>query len=98
MPPAMKHVRITLKEDYDLDLKGDWHIRCVCHIMNKAVTDCSKILTKEVSKLRTMLKVVRNCTPMRLEFKKIQVRFGSPDSNIVDVPNLDVKPDGTPYS
>jgi hypothetical protein len=29
MPPAMKHLRLTLKEDYDLDLKEYWHISCV---------------------------------------------------------------------
>jgi hypothetical protein len=59
--------------------------------MNRAVTDCAKLLTKEVSQVRTMLTVVRNCAPMRLEFKfkKIQVRLGITDSNIV--PNLDVE-------
>jgi hypothetical protein len=59
--------------------------------MNRAVTDCAKLLTKEVLQVRTMLTVVRNCAPMRLEFKlkKIQVRLGIPDSNIV--PNLDVE-------
>jgi hypothetical protein len=29
MPPAMKHLRLTVKEDYDLDLKEYWHISCV---------------------------------------------------------------------
>jgi hypothetical protein len=74
-----------------MDLEEDWHIRCVCHIMNRAVTDCAKLITKEVSKVRTTLKVVRNCARMRLEFKKIQVRLGIADAKIVDVPSLDVE-------
>ena len=91
MPPAMNHVRGELNQQLELKLTGDWHIRCVCHIMNRTVIDCGNLVKIEVEKVRIMLKTVRNCVPMRQEFKQIQVRLGRPVKSIVEVPNLDVE-------
>jgi hypothetical protein len=89
MPPAMRHVAKKLNDDFLCRLGEEWHIRCVCHIMNRAVNDCQAMFKEEVSKLRAMLKTVRGCVPMRLEFKNVQVRLVR--SKVVQDPNLDVE-------
>ena len=88
MRPAMNHVRKELNSTYGMSLDEDWHLRCVCHIMNRGVSDCEALMQKQLSLLRTLLKTVRSSTAMRQDFKNIQVRFGK--RHILEVPNLDV--------
>lgn len=44
MSPAMIRVRQVLNERYHLNLEEDWHVRCICHIMNQAVVDAEKTI------------------------------------------------------
>ena len=59
--------------------------------MNRAVIECENLIKYEVCKIRTILKTIHNCVPIRLEFKTIQVRLGCTDNKIVDVHNIDVE-------
>ena len=89
MRPALKHLREYLESQYDLELEPDWHIRCVCHIINRAVIDSKKDMDVEVEKLRKMIKTVRLTPAMREEFKNIQVKLGW--QTFKEVPSLDVE-------
>jgi hypothetical protein len=51
MAPAMRHVKDALNRDYAIGLTSGYHIRCVCHIINRAVVDASALFKSEVEKL-----------------------------------------------
>ncbi|OAE27781.1 hypothetical protein AXG93_2167s1100 [Marchantia polymorpha subsp. ruderalis] len=89
MPPAMRHVAAKLNEEFDAKLESDWHVRCVCHIINRAVEDCGTIVKPVVEKIRSLLKMIRVSAVLRVTFREIQVLLGR--RNIVDVPGLDVE-------
>lgn len=91
MPPAMKVVMERLNDDFDTKLSEDWHIRCACHIMDRAVIDCEALVKKETAMVRDLLKTIRNSTPLRVAWKQIQIRLGREQKDVVDVPNLDVE-------
>lgn len=89
MPPAMRHVAAKLNEEFDAKLESDWHVRCVCHIINRAVKDCEIIVKPVVEKIRSLLKMIRVSAVLRVAFREIQVLLGR--RNIVDVSSLDVE-------
>ncbi|OAE33137.1 hypothetical protein AXG93_4773s1100 [Marchantia polymorpha subsp. ruderalis] len=89
MPPAMRHVAAKLNEEFDAKLESDWHVRCVCHIINRAVKDCETIVKLVVEKIRSLLKMICVSAVLRVAFREIQVLLGR--RNIVDVPGLDVE-------
>lgn len=89
MPPAMRHVAAKLNEEFDAKLESDWHIRCVCHIINRAVKDYETIVKPVVEKIQSLLKMIRVSAVLCVAFREIQVLLGR--RNIVDVPGLDVE-------
>jgi hypothetical protein len=89
MAPAMNRLRDKLNQEFNLRLTESFHIRCVCHVMNRAAVDAERVIKDEVGKVRELLKVVRATVRMREEFAMIQVRLGS--RRKLDVPNLDVE-------
>ena len=57
MPPAMTRLKDKLNSEFNLHLGDDWHVRCACHILNRAVVDAMKAIKKEVEVLREFTKV-----------------------------------------
>jgi hypothetical protein len=86
MPAAMKHIREELKSLYKLRLDEDWHVRCVCHIINRAVVDATKLIKDEVSILRYLLKIVCNSTKVRASFGELSVTLGISKKSIPQRP------------
>jgi hypothetical protein len=84
----MKLVMEFRNAHFHLHLDSDWHIRCVCHVINRAVIDCEALVKGTVSKLRDILKMVRNTALMRAAFKQVQIMLGMEHHK--DVPGLDV--------
>jgi hypothetical protein len=41
MAPALDLVRNRLNEGFGLRLQSTWHIRCICHVMNRAAVDAA---------------------------------------------------------
>jgi hypothetical protein len=85
MPPAMKIVKEVLNKDFNLFLDDDFHIRCICHIINPAVVDCEALF---LTKMWEMLKMTRNAQRMREAFKEVQISLAVQTSK--SVPGLDV--------
>ena len=88
MPSSMRHVAAKLNEEFNVKLESDWHVRCVCHIINRAVKDCEAIVKPVVEKIRSLLKMIRVSGALRTAFRDVQVLLGK--STIVDVPGPDV--------
>lgn len=89
MAPAINNVKQKLIETYKANIPNEFHIRCVCHIINRSVVDATKFISIEVEKLRTLLKIIRNTSKLRNEFKKLSISLGI--SNGSEPPNLDTE-------
>jgi hypothetical protein len=89
MALAMNRLRDQLNQEFNLRLTESFHIRCVCHVINRAAVDAERIIKDRVGKVLELLKVVRATVRMREEFAMIQVRLGS--RRKLYVPNLDVE-------
>lgn len=71
MPPAMIIVKENLNDQYSLLLEDDFHIRCICHVINRVVCDATHFIKKEVQMLRQILKAVHGSVAIRVKFFKI---------------------------
>jgi hypothetical protein len=88
MPQAIQQVRQYLNEQFSLDFGSDFHVRCGCHIIDRAVKASSVHVKAQLQKLRDLLKVKRLGNTMRQKVKNSQVRLGR--LHLRDVPGLDV--------
>ena len=89
MPPAVDHVRRELNLIHGLNVSKDWHLRCACHVVHRAVIDSLHPLRDSISTLRSLLKSLRLSLKSREAFRNVQVRLGF--TNLREVPNLDVE-------
>jgi hypothetical protein len=89
MAPAMRLLSQRLNREFSIELEPDWHIRCVCHIMNRAAVDAERKIKQEIESVRSLLKIVRVSATMRHAFSQIQVRLGRTQK--LEVPSLDVE-------
>lgn len=78
---AMRSVKDSLNRLYDVGLTSDYHVRCVCHIINRAVVDASALIKCEVEKLQELLKICRHRIAMRQKFSQLAVMLGETDSH-----------------
>lgn len=77
MPPAMKIVRLTLNDEYGLHFDDNaFQIRCVCHIINRAVIDVTLLIREEVDMLRQLLKAFCGSVAIRVKFSDLTVLQG----------------------
>jgi hypothetical protein len=90
MAPAMKRVRDFLNNENQLYLEEDWHVRCIWHIINRAIIDATDLMTEEIANLRQLLKLARNTVVVRELFGELSVTLGITKEKAT-VPNLDVK-------
>lgn len=90
MAPAMVILRNKIEEQGHT-VRPDWHVRCICHIMNRAVKDCEDVFAPQVEKLRELLKKIRATTKLREQFKPLQIALGIEEKATCDVPSLDVE-------
>jgi hypothetical protein len=90
MPGAMRRVRDALNAEFKLYLNEDYHVRCVCHVINRAVVNATAVIKKEVEMLREILNSIRGSTAMRQKFSQLAVVLGISKSRL-EVPNLDVE-------
>jgi hypothetical protein len=88
MPPAIQQVREYLNEQFCQDLGNDFHIRCGCHITDRAVKDSAVYMRAQLQQLRDLLKGIRLSSTIPQKFKNTQVRLGR--VHLRDVPVLDV--------
>jgi hypothetical protein len=44
MAPAMNRLRDQLNKEFNLRLTESFHIRCVCHVMNRAAVDAERVI------------------------------------------------------
>lgn len=89
MSPTVRIVHPTLQNEVSGQSGDEWHVRCVCSIINRGVSDANSVMTTEIEKLHSLLTVIRMKAAMRLEGASIQVRLGW--KNKIDLPNLDVE-------
>ena len=89
MPPAVDHVRKELNRKWDMNISKDWHTRCACHVVNRAVIDALVPLRKSNAGFRSMLKCIRMSQDLRNAFRTAQVRLGRP--SVRDIPNIDIE-------
>jgi hypothetical protein len=57
MRPAMRLLCNHLNMEFDLGLTESFHIRCICHILNRAAIDADCVKEAEVSMVRELLKL-----------------------------------------
>jgi hypothetical protein len=88
MPPAIAQVREYLNEQFSGDLGTDFHTRCGCHIIDRAVKDSAVHMRAQLQKLRDLLKGIRLSSTIRQKIKNTQVCLGR--VHLRDVPGLDV--------
>ena len=89
MAPAMEQVRLWLNDDRSMGLEASWHVRCICHIINRCVVDAQNTVQSEVTKIRSMLKAIRISSARRKKYGDIQILLGYQTKK--EVPNLDVE-------
>lgn len=53
----MRNIKDASNLDYAVELTSDCLVRCVCHIINRAMVDASALIESEVKKLRELLKI-----------------------------------------
>ncbi|BBM98871.1 hypothetical protein Mp_1g16840 [Marchantia polymorpha subsp. ruderalis] len=87
---AMVIVRENLNDQYSLRLEDGFHIRCICHVINRAVCDATHFIKKEVQMLRQILKVVCESVAIRVKFSELAVVLGVFKGR-VEVPGLDME-------
>lgn len=88
MITAMTDLKRILNIEYSAGITYDWHIRCVCHVMNLGVHDALNYLKELLTNLRQLLKCIRYSERNVLKFKEIQRTLEK--DHIVEVPGLDV--------
>lgn len=88
MGVAIEGVRKSLNENYGLSIRKDWHLRCACHIVHRAVIDADKPLQPAISQLRSILKSIPLNQLYRELFRTAQMSIGK--FVLKEVPNLDV--------
>lgn len=59
MPHAMRIVSSRLQREFSVQIGDECHVHCVCHIVNRGVSDAESVLKNNVEKIRSILKVVR---------------------------------------
>jgi hypothetical protein len=91
MVPAMKLVQSYLNRDLSASIcyNVDFHMRCVCHVINRAVVDATALIKREVGMLRDLLKMIRGSGIMRQKYSDLSVLLGRATKQVV--PNLDVE-------
>ena len=75
MGPAMSQLRQNLSNKRH-HVSHNWHVRCVRHVMNRAVKDAEDIFASQVMKLRELLKLIRSTSEFRDQFKPLQIALG----------------------
>lgn len=72
MAPAMRAVRSSLLEEA-CEVSEDWHIPCVCLILNCIIRDSESTFTKKVRRIRELQKLVRARATLREQFRPLQI-------------------------
>jgi hypothetical protein len=83
----MRRLQELLNEQNTGSVHEHWHIRCICHVICRAVKYAEVCVKDDVEKVRELLKRVRYSSAMRIEFRDVQVRMGR--TSIITVPALD---------
>ena len=88
MSPACERLRKIIMEQVSRpDLEYGFHIRCLCHVINRCVIDGEAVIKHQVQKLRSLLKAIRASDVMRVSFNKWQKLLGREEEKTL--PNLD---------
>lgn len=90
MKPAMDLVKTSITNEGHF-LHSHWHIRCVCHIINRAIQESEKAFSNQVAKIRELIKKIRLSPGLRECFKPMQAALGCNQDQVCDVPGLDVE-------
>ncbi|PTQ43663.1 hypothetical protein MARPO_0023s0007, partial [Marchantia polymorpha] len=90
MPPAMVIVIENLNDQYSPRLEDGFHIRCIYHVINRAVCDATHFIKKEVQMLRQILKAVCGSVAIRVKFSELAIVLGVSKCR-VEVPGLDME-------
>ena len=61
----MKRLRKNLNAAYAMRLDGDWHVRCIFHVLNRAAIDGEELIKHEMVAVRDLLKDIRYSGTMR---------------------------------
>lgn len=85
----MDIVRNQLKEKGN-DVDESWHIRCVFHILNRAVKDSEPLFVSQVANIGELIKKIRVNPALRECCNPLQLALGSIQDKVCDVPELDV--------
>ena len=89
MAPAVELIRQQLTTDLQMDLDPEsYHVRCACHIINRAVVDASEVVQDEMAKLRTLLKTIRLSAAMRAKYSDLSVVLGRSSKNMFRISML----------
>jgi nucleoside-triphosphatase THEP1 len=91
MIPAIDRVRRHLIDNLAVNVgtSENFHIRCVCHVINRSVVDAIGMMKSEVGKIRNLLKLIRGSGQMRQKYADLSVVLGRAQRQ--SVPNLDVE-------
>jgi hypothetical protein len=89
MIAAIRELRKVLNLEYNADIFYDFHLRCICHVLNLGIQDAMKALKLEIGDLRELLKLIRSSPRLIIKFKDLQKSLGN--TIIYEVPSLDVE-------
>ena len=91
MPKAIAVLREKLNNKNPGKILKDWHVRCICHIINRSVQDAEVLIKPEADKIRELLKSIRYSSTLRKAFHTTQVQLGC--EPVRNVPALDCQKD-----